>query len=125
MTFTAEHRPSRDGDLDDIVVLDLRYKGVHGTIPVLRIAGAQYLYTDEIGELFIKSKQRLLAPSAVPDGMFVGSDSHRYMLVDKERGDGARLYATAAARIETARERLRDIIHARGYATVVENEVVN
>ncbi|HIH23878.1 TPA: hypothetical protein HA251_02480 [Candidatus Woesearchaeota archaeon] len=123
MTFTSEHLPHNN--LDDIVILDLCYDDKRGTIPVLRVAGAQYLYTDEIGELFVKSKRPLPALSAIPDGVFVGRDGHRYALVDKTRGDGAKLYGMAALRIEAARECLRDIIHARGYATVVAREIVN
>lgn len=123
MTVTSEHL--LHNYLDDIVVLGLRYNDKCGTIPVLRVAGAQHLYTDELGELFVKSKQRLLVPSAAPDGAFVGGDGHRYTLIDKECGDGAKLYAIVAARVEDARERLRDIIHARGYATIIETEIVN
>lgn len=123
MTSTSEHRTHPD--LDDIVILNLRYNGKHGTIPVLRIPDAQQLYSDELGELFVKSKQPLRALMMVPDGVLVGNDGHRYTLVDRERGDGAKLYAMAAARIETARETLRDIIHARGYATIIESEIVN
>lgn len=106
-------------------MLHIAYKGHDGWIPMMRLPGARYLFSDELGEVFVRSKEPERSGIPPPDGVLLDQDNHSYTRVSRRAAEGPQFYHELRGRIEEAREALRDHLALNGYTVLLPKSEIN